>query len=152
LLFAFSFLHAQTIIVDITGKGNFTSIQEAVNSLSDNAASPRIIHIKKGIYKEKIFIAKNNIVLEGDDKNTTILTQAIARDEWRCDHADDWGVATLNLRGSDITLQNLTIQNTYGFDNAASKEIPCAADTVTHKKQSEKMVIKWPYVPFRQPA
>lgn len=138
MLLASCLLQAQTIVVDINGNGNFTSIQEAINSLSDNAVAPCIIHIKKGIYKEKIFITKNNIVLEGDDKNTTILTQAIARDEWRCDHIDDWGVATLNLRGSDITLQNLTIQNTYGFDNNTSKEIPCAADTITHKKTIRK--------------
>ncbi len=122
------------IIVDPSGKGDFTSIQAAVNQLENMSAVPRVIFIKKGVYNEKVYIDKNNIILEGEDKNTTILTQAIARDAWRCDHADDWGVATLNLRGSDITLKNLTIQNSYGFDNRTERYIACAADSLSHRK------------------
>ncbi len=129
---------AQTIVVDATGKGNFTSIQVAINSLPDNAPSPRTIVIKNGVYNEQVFISKNNIVLKGESKDKTILRQAIARDAFRCSHADDWGVATLNLKGNDITLLNLTIQNTYGFDNNTSITIPCPNDTATHTKVIRK--------------
>ena len=111
------------IIVDSAGKGNFKSIQEAINSLSDSSATPRVIHIKNGTYHEKIFITKHNIVLEGDDRDKTIITYDIARDEWRCDHADDWGVATMNLNGNDITLKNLTIANNYGFDQKSHEQL-----------------------------
>jgi pectinesterase len=128
----------QQIIVDANGKGNFTSIQAAINSLSDNAATPRIIFIKKGVYKEKIFIDKHNIVLEGEDKNNTVLLQSIARDEWRCSNADDWGVATINLKGNDITLKNLTITNNYGFELNAEVTIPCANDTLKQEKKIRK--------------
>ncbi|MFX8681121.1 pectinesterase family protein, partial [Acinetobacter baumannii] len=83
------------------GTGNFKTIQQAINSLPDSSVSPRILFIKKGVYNEKIWIEKHNIVLEGEDKNAVVLTYSIARDEWRCEHADDWGVATLNLRGND---------------------------------------------------
>ena len=110
LIWLVSFLSAQAqqkIIVDAAGKGNFNSIQLAINSLSDSSAVPRIIFIKKGIYKEKIFIEKHNIVLEGEDKNNTVLLQSIARDEFRCNNTNDWGVATINLQGNDITLKNL---------------------------------------------
>jgi pectinesterase len=136
-----SFLSAhaqQKIIVDAAGKGNFTSIQLAINSLSDTAAKPRIIFIKKGIYKEKIFIEKHNIVLEGEDKNNTVLLQSIARDEFRCNNTDDWGVATINLKGNDITLKNLTITNSYGFDNDKEVTIACANDTAKHEKKVRK--------------
>lgn len=128
----------QRLIVDKNGKGDFTSIQAAINSLSDSSNEPRTIFIKKGIYKEKIFLEKNNVVLEGEDKDLTVLSQAIARDEWRCSNADDWGVATLNLKGSDITLQNLTIQNTYGFDTDKELTISCANDTIKHEKKVRK--------------
>ena len=128
----------QKIIVDANGKGNFTTIQAAINSLSDSAASPRIIFIKKGVYKEKIFIDKHNIILKGEDKNTTHLTQSIARDDWRCNNVDDWGVATINLKGNDITLENLTITNSYGFDNTKEIIIACASDTVSHEKKVRK--------------
>src|SRR5579859_27862 len=129
--------HAFTapIIVDAAGHGNFTTIQAAINSLAMDSSAPRHILIKNGVYNEKVFIEKNNIILEGEDKGKTILTFSLARDAWRCEHKDDWGVATLNLSGSDITLKDLTIQNTYGFDNATPKTtIACAADSVTHQK------------------
>lgn len=122
------------IIVSKDGKGNFTSIQEAINSLTDSAATARVIHILTGTYHEKIFITKHNIVLEGDDRDKTIITYDIARDEWRCDHTDDWGVATFNLNGNDLTFKNLTIANDYGFNQKEPRTVSCAADTITHKK------------------
>src|SRR5262245_5065987 len=122
------------IIVSKDGKGNFTSIQSAINSLPDSSATPRIIYIKNGVYSEKIFIEKHNIIFEGEDRDKVIITQDIARDEWRCDHPDDWGVATMNVNGNDITLKNLTIANDYGFNVKQSKVVDCAADTVTHKR------------------
>jgi pectinesterase len=78
------------------------------------------------------------VILEGQDKDKTVLTQAIARDEWRCSNADDWGVATLNLKCSDITLLNLTIENTFGFDNNKEITILCANDTAKHEKKIRK--------------
>jgi pectinesterase len=41
----------QQIIVDATGKGNYRTIQEAVNSLPDSSTDDRTIFIKNGIYK-----------------------------------------------------------------------------------------------------
>jgi pectinesterase len=124
------------IVVDASGHGDFRTVQEALNSLPAESASPRLIFIRNGVYNEKIFIEKNNIILEGERKDKAILTFSLARDAWRCDHADDWGVATLNLRGSDITLRNLTIVNSYGFDHLApDTTIACAADSATHRKK-----------------
>ena len=135
LMVAFTAVQAQKkIIVDVQGKGDFKTIQEAINNLPDSSFVPNTIFIKKGTYKEKIFITKHNIVFEGEDRDKTIITQDIARDEWRCDHPDDWGVATMNINGNDITLKNLTIANDYGFNVKESKVVDCAADTITHKK------------------
>lgn len=122
------------ILVAQNGKSDFTSIQQAINSLPDSSATPRIIHIARGVYHEKLFITKHNIVLEGEDRDKTVITQDIARDEWRCDHPDDWGVATMNLNGNDITLLNLTIANDYGFNYKEPRVVTCAADTVSHQK------------------
>jgi len=113
------------LVVDQSGKGNFKSIQEAINSLPDSSATDRIIRIKKGTYHEKVFISKNHILLQGEGRDNTIITAAIARDIWACDNPSDWGAATLNLRGSDITLQNLSVINSYGFDKHADTVINC---------------------------
>ena len=122
------------IIVSKNGKADFNSVQAAINSLSDSATIPRIILIKTGVYKEKIYLEKHNIVLEGEDREKTIITQAIARDAWRCLHNEDWGVATMNIDGNDITLKNLTISNSYGFDKMKDEIIYCPSDTTTKQK------------------
>ena len=126
------------IIVDPSGNADYKTIQGAINSLIDSSAVPRVIYIKKGIYKEKLYIEKNNIVFEGEDRTATIIIAAIARDEWRCDHADDWGVATMNIGANDITLKNLTVTNSYGFDFIEDRIVYCASDTVTKQKKITK--------------
>ncbi len=135
---AFAFIQAtppKLIVVDASGKGDFKTIQEALNSLPDSSVTDRVVLIKKGTYHEKVFITKNHVVLQGEDEKSTILTQAVARDIWRCDgNATDWGVATLNLRGSDITLKNLSIINSYGFDHKGDTTINCKIDDKTTQR------------------
>jgi pectinesterase len=141
LLLLPSFLFAQSskpITVSPDGKGDFKSIQSAINSLPATAVQPRVIHIKKGVYNEKLYIEKHNIILEGDGMDATVITAAIARDAWRCLHNDDWGVATLNVDGNDITLKNLTVINSQGLDWKQDSVIACPLDTVTHEKKIGK--------------
>lgn len=134
LLFASHSFAQQKITVAADGTGDYKTIQGAINSLPDSSATTRIIFIKKGTYSEKLYIEKSNIQLEGEDRETTILVASIARDEWRCGHTDDWGVATMNIGANDITLKNLTVTNDYGFD-FKERTIWCAADTTANKEK-----------------
>jgi pectinesterase len=148
----FGVLYAQTtkeksyIVVDQSGRGDYKSIQAALNSLLDSAVSPRVIYIRKGVYNEKLYIEKHNIVLLGEDRAKTVITQSIARDEWRCLHNEDWGVATVNVDGNDITFQNLTITNSFGFDLKEERTIPCKSDTArgikTLTKSGHQMALR----------
>ena len=122
------------ITVAADGSGDYKTLQGALNSLPDSSATARTIFIKKGIYSEKIYIEKANIIFEGEDREKTIIIASIARDEWRCGHMDDWGVATMNIGASDITLKNLTITNNYGID-FKERTIWCAADTSANKEK-----------------
>lgn len=119
----------QRITVAADGTGDFRLIQEAINSLSDTAASPRTIFIKKGVYKEKLLLKKHQVQLEGEGPSATIITYSIARDEWRCDHPDDWGVATLNVQANDISLKNLAVINSFGFDFKGDYTVNCPNDS-----------------------
>ncbi len=137
------------IIVDASGKGDFTSIQDAINSLPEKATIQRTIYIRNGIYREKLFIEKSFISLVGEDKNETQITISLARDIWRCENKDDWGVATINLRGTDLVLENLTITNSFGFDNMDKTEgihIDCAGDSLnpfkTVKRDGHQMALR----------
>jgi pectinesterase len=134
ILFSIQLNAQKKIIVDVSGKGDFRTIQGAINSLPDSSATPRVILIRKGIYNEKLYIEKPNIIFEGEDREKTLISFSIARDEWRCGHTDDWGVATMNVGASDITLKNLTITNSFGFD-FKEKTIWCASDTTSNKER-----------------
>ena len=143
LLFAHSqaqgnVISAKKITVAIDGSGDYKSIQGAINSLPSTSAGSRTIYIKKGTYNEKIYIEKPNIVFEGEDAEKTIIRASIARDEWRCGHMDDWGVATMNIGANDITLKNLTITNSFGFDWKEEVTVYCAADSVNKQKKLRK--------------
>lgn len=134
LLSISSMAQGKRITIAADGSGDYKTIQDALNSLPDSSTTPSTIFLKNGVYKEKVFVTKHNLVLEGEDRDKTIITYDIARDEWRCDHPDDWGVATLNINSNDITLKNLTIANDYGFNVKENRVVDCKNDTVTHKK------------------
>jgi pectinesterase len=129
---------SRPLIVDASGKGDFRSIQGALNSLPDSSATPRLLLVRNGIYNEKLYIEKHNVIIQGQDRGKTVITQAIARDEWRCEHTEDWGVATVNVGANDITLLNLTIVNSFGFDWKTDRTIPCSSDTVKGQKTLTK--------------
>ena len=134
-----------SLVVSQDGKGDYTSIQAAIDALPDSSAMLRTIHIKAGHYHEKIFITKHNIILKGEDRETTKIIQSIARDEWRCDHTSDWGVATMNLDGDDITLMNLTIANDYGFTQKEPRTVACHSDSTGKKvitKDGHQMALR----------
>src|SRR5690349_6418592 len=122
------------IIVDINGHGDYTSIQQAIDKIESGPVVTTIL-IKKGIYNEKLFIEKPNIIFEGEGQDQTVITYSVARDEFRCDHPDDWGVATMNVRANDITLKNLTVTNSFGFDFTEEKTIACPLDSVSKEKK-----------------
>ena len=128
----------QQIVVDKAGKGDHLTIQAAINSLSDSSTTQRIIYVKNGTYNEKLLIEKNNLLIIGESRALVIVTQSISRDEFRCTHNDDWGVATVNINGNDVTFKNLTIVNSYGFDWQEEITIPCVNDTVNHEKKLTK--------------
>jgi len=126
------------IVVAKDGSGDFKTIQEALNSLPAAATEQRVIAIKKGIYNEKLFIDKNFITLKGEDKEATKVISSEARDIFRCTHNDDWGVATINIKGSDIDLEDLSFINEYGFNAKDDITVPCANDSATREKKVRK--------------
>jgi pectinesterase len=135
---ALSCLAQHKIIVAKDGSGHFKTIQGAINSLNDSSNNEHTIFIKNGVYHEKLYIEKSKISLVGEDRELTVISAAIARDEWRCNHADDWGVATMNIGADNVTLKNLTLTNSYGFNWKEDIVIECATDTVTGKKTITK--------------
>jgi pectinesterase len=66
----------KTIVVSKDGKGNFTTIQQAIDVVENGTSTRTKILIKKGVYKEKITIpdTKGAILMEGENPENTIIT------------------------------------------------------------------------------
>lgn len=131
IVFVFTVLQlkAQTVvphdlIVAQDGSGNYKTIQEAVNSVRDLGAVRVTIHIKKGIYHEKLVIPswKTMISLVGEDKQGTVITNNDYSGKMNPGGKDAFGKEKFNtftsytvlVQGNDFIAENLTIENTAG--------------------------------------
>lgn len=117
-----------------SGTADFKSIQAAINALPVSN-EPAVIYIAAGTYNEKLYLERSMVSLIGSSAASTIITAAIARDEWRCTSNDDWGVATLNIKANDISLQHLTIENNFAETIKEAYRIECPNDTAASYKE-----------------
>lgn len=112
-------LAQKRIVVAQDGSADFKTIQAAVNSLPDSSKTLRTIFIKNGTYIEKLYIAKCNLLLKGENKEKTIITGSISNVEYSLSNHDQYS-GVVNLDGDDITITDLTISNTFGKDTRDS--------------------------------
>jgi pectinesterase len=106
------------------GSGDYKTIQEAVNAVRDLSQVQVVIHIKKGVYHEKLVIPswKKKIALVGEDNATTIITNADysgkdypgGRDAFGRSKYSTYTSYTVLVQGDDFIAENLTIENTSG--------------------------------------
>jgi hypothetical protein len=87
----------ETLIVDITGKGDYTSIQEAIV----NAAATDIVLIRDGVYNEYNLGVNKKIEITGEDPSTTIINCS--------------GNIAFTLNSPYVDISNLQIINTGEF-------------------------------------
>lgn len=98
------------IVVAADGSGDYKTISEAIASLPMYNYERTVIYIKNGIYNEKLRIEQDNVTLKGESKDKTIIRYSQLRTDWIA-HPDAIGPAVINIRGDDIILENLTIEN-----------------------------------------
>ncbi|MGC3979572.1 MAG: pectinesterase family protein [Paludibacteraceae bacterium] len=99
------------IVVDKSGNGDFVTLQEAVNAIrAFDPDGKTIILVKEGIYYEKVVIPEYvcNVKIQGEDKGKTIITYD---DHAKKNNMGTFRTYTLQVRGNDVTLENLTIEN-----------------------------------------
>ena len=107
---------AVTKIVAKDGSGDFTTIQEAFNSVPELYTGPYTIFIKKGIYYEKLTLSanKSNVILIGEDPDSTILTY----DDYAGKAGGTSQCQSVAIDASDFTAMNITFQNTIKNDGS----------------------------------
>ncbi len=119
------------IVVSLDGRGDFKSIQAAIDSVPDNRSSRTVIYLKNGLYdQEKLIIpaSKQNITLLGENRNKTVIRYSVY--DCKCAEAINgkcppeavklWKgdtirtSATLTIKGRGFRAENLTIENAAG--------------------------------------
>ncbi|WP_187262427.1 pectinesterase family protein [Pontibacter beigongshangensis] len=105
------------------GSGDFRTIQEAVNAVRDLSQQQVTIHIKNGVYAEKLVIPtwKTKVYLLGESAEGTIITNSDhtgkdfpGKDPSGKDKFGTFTSYTVLVQGNDFKAENLTIQNAAG--------------------------------------
>jgi len=66
---------ATRLTVDASGRGDFNTVQGAVDFVADNPASPVEIFLRNGRYEEPVFITnKSNLTFRGESRDGVVVT------------------------------------------------------------------------------
>jgi len=101
----------RTVIVAQDGSGNYTTIQEAFQSVPINYLGKWTIFVKKGKYRERVTLptGKGNVILIGEERDSTIIWNDISV-------AESGGTSApvvMVIEANDFVAKNITIANTY---------------------------------------
>lgn len=96
----------RTIKVDIDGDGEFRSVQAAIDSIPVGNSKWVIIHIRKGVYREKVHIPANKpyIFLRGNGKGRTIIA-------WSQSSDDNVESATFKVESANVIAFGVSFKN-----------------------------------------
>lgn len=123
------------ITVAKDNSGDFNSIQQAVDSIP--AGTPETIYIKKGIYKERVEVRKNNVSFVGESKDDTIITESYYARMIMPDGSKrgTFRSYTFFVYADNFTASNLTFENAAGFGDEFGQAIAVYAegDNITFK-------------------
>lgn len=122
---AFAQQYPAELTVAQDGSGDYKTIGEAVNMFRAYSPVALKLHIRNGIYHEKLVLPHwlTNITIDGESREHTIITYddfsgkpfpggpdtTTGKDKF-----STFNSYTVLVQGNDVTLQNLTIRNTSG--------------------------------------
>jgi pectinesterase len=98
------------------GSAEFTTIQGAINATKSFPDKRITIHIKSGVYNEKVRIYSwnNKLTLKGESAENTIITYDDYFEKVDLGRNSTFHTYTLKVESNDVIIQNLTVENTAG--------------------------------------
>ena len=142
---------ARIIAVDSRGRGDFCTVQGAINAVPANNTVPRLIKVASGVYTELDWVApgKPFITVQGESRSGTVIqyandntlnaantTDVCARqaipvhDDFNC-----WR-SNFSVEADDFTLEDLTLSNTTPFGGSQAEAFRGNADRITLNRVS----------------
>jgi pectin methylesterase-like acyl-CoA thioesterase/lysophospholipase L1-like esterase len=118
------------MIVAQDGSGQFTTIQEAINTIPENNNERVIIQIKEGIYKEKLEINKPLISLVGTDKEKVKITFGdYAKKQFSSgENMGTFSSYSILLTGDQFLAKNITFENHAGCGTVVGQAVAVYVD------------------------
>lgn len=113
-------LAAQDVAYEMTvardGSGDFSSIQAAIDATKAFPDKPIVIHIKKGVYNEKLRVYPWNtlLTLRGESANETIISFNDHFDKIDLGRNSTFHTYTMKVEANDFKAENLTVINSAG--------------------------------------
>ena len=106
------------IVVARDGSGDFLTIQEAIDAAPYYCREATVIHIRPGVYREKVTVPANRqkIHLVGDDAMTTVICWDDYALKPDC-YGNPMGTSatsTVFIYGDDFLAENITFENSAG--------------------------------------
>ncbi|MDR0864570.1 MAG: pectin esterase [Candidatus Symbiothrix sp.] len=107
----FAYAQQYDIVVDCNGHGSYRTIQGAIDFI--RAFDPKgatTIFVRNGVYKEKLELPTSDtrVRIVGENRDSTIITYD---DHANINQMGTFRTYTFLIRGNDITVENLTIEN-----------------------------------------
>ena len=109
-------------VVAQDGSGDYKTLQEAIDKAPAGRAKPWLIFVKNGRYNEHIDIpaTKTHLHIIGQQRDKTVVY-----DNRLCGGDNAYSVdpgATVVVKGTDTFLENITLENSYGYEKLAGPQ------------------------------
>lgn len=106
-----------------------TSPEKSFPAPRENTADV-IVHIGKGIYREKLVISRPNVTLLGESREDTVLVYGEGAFETMSDGSrrGTFRTASVRVDAQDFTAKHLTFQNDAGFGHTVGQALALYAD------------------------
>lgn len=122
----------ETITVDQSGRGNYTTIQSAIDAIPSDNMQWVCVYVKTGTYNEKIKIPNNKpyIYLKGDGKRKTMVVWS-SHDSIETD-------ATFTSEADEVVVKSITFINSYNYPlgNNGNAIMPALAAKISGDKSA----------------
>lgn len=87
-----------------------------------------LIKVQPGVYREKLYLTRDRVVIAGSGMGTTIVQYPELRQHFLAPSAAptlprgaalarDWGAAVVNINATDIALLDVTVHNSYALEH-----------------------------------
>ncbi len=111
-------IDAMELTVSADGKGEFCTVQGAIDAVPDPNTQPVTIYVHKGTYTETVYVksTKPFITVRGEDRNDTVIQYADNQNL----NPNSNARMLFGVDAADFTLEDLTMHNTtpYGGSQA----------------------------------